>query len=259
MVAPLQGKEILITREKSKSKIFAELVKEFGGIPIEIPLLSIRCKRPDKELHLSNYQWIIFTSANGVDCFFGGLNKAIHDSTQIAVVGHKTEKALHQFGARANFIPSVYNAETMALEFLEQVTINGPILIVKGNKSRQVLQKTFSKNGIVFDELETYATTTNRSAKPLLSTYFNQSFPDFITFTSPSTVEGFIELSRNSNYVKNAQKIPCMCIGTTTEERAKDLGFVQTMIPNQFTTQGMIEKMARYVFQHLPNGKAHRL
>lgn len=249
MLAPLQGKEILITRGKSQSQPFADLVIKLGGKPIEIPLLHISCKRFDEEkLHLSDYQWIIFTSANGVHCFFKGLNEKLLDgSIQFAVVGHKTENALRQYGVSANFVPSVYNAEVMAAEFLEQTMINGSILIVKGNKSRKVLQESFLENEIAFDEIITYETTTNTSAKALLTTYFNQSYPDFITFTSPSSVEAFIEMVASDKIIKQAKRIPCVCIGSTTEVCAKNLGFIKTLAPNQFTIEGMIDKIARYI------------
>lgn len=247
MVAALQGKEILITREKSQSKVFAALIKEYGGVPVEIPLLTITCRNFEKEAHISNLDWIIFTSANGVHCFFKGLNgQILDDSIHIAVVGHKTEKALLQYGVAASFVPTVYNAEVMATEFLQQNTINGPILIVKGNKSRQVLQEAFVKNRVLFDELVTYETNTNRSAKGLLTSYFKQNSPDFIAFTSPSTVDGFMEMSREE-HIKRAIQIPCLCIGTTTETHAEEAGFLQTLIPDQFTIEGMVDKMVRYI------------
>lgn len=244
MLAPLHGKEILITREKSQSKVFAELVKAQGGIPIEIPLLNIACIGFAERLPLPDYQWIIFTSANGVHCFFKGLSGKLDDCVRFAVVGHKTEKPLLEYGVSANFVPSVYNAEVMAAEFLQQITINGAILIVKGNKSRNVLQEAFSKSEIAFDELVTYETTSNRSAKELLSRYFKQNYPDFITFTSPSTVEAFMEMC-NEKLVSHALEIPCVCIGTTTEACAKEFGFKQTLLPNQFTIEGMVDRMAR--------------
>ena len=242
MLAPLQGKEILITREKSQSKVFAELVIAQGGIPIEIPLLNIECRNFAEKLLLPDYQWIIFTSANGVHCFFKELKEKLHKPAQFAVVGHKTEKALLQYGVSANFIPSVYNAEVMAAEFLQQMITNGPILIVKGSKSREVLQEAFRKNKIMFEEVVTYETMANRNAEGLLSSYFKQNYPDFITFTSPSTVETFMEMT-SEKHVWHALEIPCMCIGTTTEARAKEFGFLNTLIPNQFTIEGMVDSM----------------
>ncbi|WP_404453292.1 uroporphyrinogen-III synthase [Virgibacillus necropolis] len=256
MLQPLQGKEILITREKSQSKSFADLIVAQDGIPIEIPLLKITCKSYDEKLHLferlKDYQWIFFTSANGVHCFFQWIKKYLVslnklDSVQFAVVGHKTEKALLEYGVSASFVPSVYNAEVMADEFLQQNIMDGPLLIVKGNRSRKVLQEAFMKSKVVFDEIVTYETESNRENQTLLNDYFNKQYPDFLTFTSPSSVEAFMEMNLYAEHLKQVLKIPCVCIGTTTEAHAKELGFVQTLVPNQYTIEGMVETIAVYI------------
>ncbi|ASN05089.1 uroporphyrinogen-III synthase [Virgibacillus necropolis] len=256
MLQPLQGKEILITREKSQSQSFADLVKDLGGIPIKIPLLKITCKPYMEESYLldqvTNYQWIFFTSANGIHCFFKWLKEyeisfSELDSVQFAVVGHKTGEILLEYGITATFFPSIYNAEVMAAEFLQQVTINGQLLIVKGNKSRTVLQEAFTKNNVAFDEITIYETRSNSGNQSLLNNYLNKDYPDFITFTSPSSVEAFIEMVDKDKHLTYIQKTPCVCIGSTTETCANKLGFTQTMIPEQYTTRGMVERIAHYI------------
>ncbi|ASK63053.1 uroporphyrinogen-III synthase [Virgibacillus phasianinus] len=251
MLRALRDKRILITREENQSKPFADLVADLGGVPIVIPLLKITCRHYKGDPHLleqlSNYQWIIFTSANGVHCFFEEFNsKTLNDTVKFAVVGHKTEMALKQYGTTASFVPSVYNAEVMAMEYMQEITINGPLLIVKGSRSRMVIQQAFSENDLAFDELVMYETTSNTENHLLLNNTLKQGSPDFITFTSPSTVEAFMECGCDRQ-VQQAQQLPCVCIGSTTEERARELGFVQILVPNQFTIEGMVEKIAHYI------------
>lgn len=255
MLKPLQGKEILITREEGQSRSFADLIMAQGGAPVVIPLLKITCKSYDEKSQLferlDDYQWIFFTSANGVHCFFQWINKYQVSldklaSIQISVVGHKTEKALREYGMSAAFIPSVYNAEVMATEFLEQVSVNGRLLLVKGSRSREVLQEVFIKNNVAFTEVVAYETKSNSESQGQLASYFTRKYPDFITFTSPSSVEAFMKMIKGK-HVEQIQNIPCVCIGTTTDARAKELGFVQTMAPVQFTIEGMIDRMARYI------------
>src|SRR5699024_9561022 len=123
MMISLQNKKILITREKHAAEKFAELITAFEGVPIQTPLLQINC--------------IFITSKNGVDCFFQqGISIA---NCRIAAVGPKTTQAIEAYGYHVEFIPTVYNAETMAQEFLEIYEDSGAVLFVRGNLSRGVL------------------------------------------------------------------------------------------------------------------------
>ncbi|WP_430784983.1 uroporphyrinogen-III synthase [Virgibacillus flavescens] len=252
MVQPLLGKEILITRDQSQSKRLAEMVTDLDGIPVEIPLLKISCSKDSFHNFLTDYQWIIFTSANGVHCFFNILMQQTPDmsylsSVQFAVVGQKTEKALNEYGFQANFIPSIFTAEALADELLNQIQIKGNLLIVKGNKSLSVLQNKFRSQDVPFEELEIYETKRNEAGMKKLQTYFSNHTPDFITFTSPSAVDAFIEADLEEVYMETALSIPCVCIGTTTEKHANDLGFRNTLIPDQFTIEGMIKRIVHYI------------
>lgn len=256
MFQPLQGKEILITRNADQSNSFADLIRNQGGIPVEIPLLEINCiSCNDRFLNqITEYEWIFFTSANGVHCFFKAINNRTSslrlsdfENVKFAVVGDKTEKSLLDYGFSANFIPSVYNGEVMAAEFIQQFRIDGSLLIVKGNRSRAVLQKAFTTENILFDEIVTYETKSNHASKSILRSYFNEKLPDFITFTSPSSVEAFMDAELQKSFISMAHKVPCVCIGTTTEQRARELGFTHTLIPNQFNIDGMVERIRDYI------------
>ena len=248
----LDNKKVLITREKKQAQIFSEKILRSGGIPIEVPVLEISCK--DKEEienkhifdDLGRYQWIFFTSANGVDCFFKLINtdkKNVLASSKIAVVGHKTEIALRKHGFHADFIPTTYNAEVMASEFLEKYSTDKPLLLVRGNLSRTVLPYQFSKHGLTVDLIEVYKTSYNLDIKKTLNKYIIENEIDFITFTSPSTVDAFIEMVEE----KSLHDKVCVCIGTTTEKRALEHGFTETLVPDQFTIEGMIDCISDYL------------
>lgn len=248
----LLNKRILITREKKQSQIFSEKILRSGGIPIEVPLLKISCKDKDKIKNnyifneLGRYQWIFFTSANGVDCFFKLINTDIFNvlaSSKIAVVGHKTELALKKHGFHADFIPTTYNAEVMASEFLAKHPTNRPLLLVRGNRSRTVLPFQFSNYGLTFDLVEVYETSYNLDIKKTLNKYMIEDEIDFITFTSPSTVDAFMKMTAERSFHDKV----CVCIGTTTEKRAQEYGFKTTIVPDQFTIEGMIDCMSDHL------------
>lgn len=249
----LQNRKILITRERNQAKVFSKQVLQYGGEPVEVPLLKISCKdrAGDRQCFqsLSGYKWIFFTSANGVNCFFQLIKKhqvspAMLKNKNFAVVGHKTEIALKSHGFAADFMPSIYNAEHMASEFLAQFAVDGPFLLVRGNRSRDVLPEQFSRIGINFDAVEVYETTYNDQATPDLNEALAKRNFDFITFTSPSTVDAFMKMKNDAIVTQGTIFV---CIGTTTEQRAGEAGLNPILTPEQFTIEGMLDIMQDYV------------
>lgn len=254
MTTSLLNRKILVTREASQAKKFSKMIAQFGGVPIEVPLLDIHCLKniayEPLWNRLDSYNWLFFTSANGVACFFQELDErkqTIHlqETFKIAAVGHKTEEALKVRNISADFIPSVYDADTMSAEFLARYPEEqGPILLIRGTRSRDVLPKVFAENGIIFDALEIYETVTNMKLDSTLQeTMYKESF-DFITFTSPSCIQAFIEMG-GTKYLHSSTVISC--IGTTTEKKARQVGFTNIIVPRIFTIEGMIESMATYL------------
>jgi len=244
----LAGKKILVTREQAQSQALSRQIVLAGGIPVEVPLLTIHCdqRSEDKPIwnRLYSYKWLFFTSANGVDCFFKQLaaqtlSTEHFASAKIAVVGHKTEAALKAYGVQADFIPSHYNADTMANEFLRQHPRPGTVLLVRGNRSRDVLPVAFAKENIGFDSIEVYRTAFNTALGSKLMDTLQQNDFNYLTFTSPSSVEAFVELGGKPE----AQTASICCIGTTTSRKAEAYGFQRILIPDQFTIEGMVEVM----------------
>lgn len=244
MAFSLNGKKIVITREKQQAKVFSNLIRQYNGIPYETPLIEITCFTR-QNLNIQDYDWIFFTSANGVDCFFK-LGYSLSTSS-IAVVGNKTNKALQKYGYTAQFIPTVFTADNMAEEFMRKYSAK-KILLVRGNRSRPVLIDEFGKNHIDFDTVEVYKTTfSNTYAKDFQSLFTKPNMVDFITFTSPSTVEACMNVIKNTRMLNHVLSTNCVCIGTTTANRAKEIGFRDILVPEQFTIEGMVKRMCNYI------------
>lgn len=234
----LEGQKILVTREASQGQSFIETIKKRGGIPIACPLLKINCC--EHEIEIKDYEWIFFTSANGVNCFLkqNTLNKEI----KIAVVGHKTEEALIKQGYKADFMPSVYNAETLAKEFIQAYPQADQIILVRGNKSRKVLPEAFDQLGLSYVNHLVYETLINYQIKEELNKLLLEEI-DYFTFMSPSTLVAAKELLSKANFdlLKKSQLI---CIGTTTEKKALQLGCRSVYIPKEFTSEGILDKIS---------------
>ncbi|MFD2133691.1 uroporphyrinogen-III synthase [Pseudogracilibacillus auburnensis] len=241
----LQGKRILITREKSQAKEFARLIEKYKGIPIEVPLLHITCRNIIKKtkVELQTFDWIFFTSAHGVHCFFNQFKDNQFIQTLFATVGHKTEKALKEYGYKASFIPTTYNAEVMADEFFKRYPEADNILLVRGNISRQVLVNELTDRKRTFETIVVYDTKAYTNMKETLLHVLEEKKLDYVTFTSPSTVKTFMEMIEGHPTLQEFLTIPAVCIGTTTEKAAIKFQCKRTIVPEMFTIESMVEKL----------------
>ena len=252
MTVDLTNKRILVTRQEPKASELADHINQCGGEAIVTPLITIECQlssHGETLIHkLESYEWIVFTSGNGVTCFFNQLIKHGKQNqlknAHIAAVGTKTNQVLQTFGYEADFMPSVYNAEIMAAELSGAYDLKGPVLLVQGQLSLTTINDMLQEKAIPFDRLIVYKTGINREATDRLQTVLSTEDVDFITFTSPSTIDAFMDLSK-----KQARDIAStiVCIGTTTEKRALDYGFKHILVPDEFTIDSMLKKMHDYI------------
>lgn len=251
MKVNLVHKKVMITREKKQAQAFSKQIIQQGGIPIKTPLLKINCRYKEEDTaileSLNHYEWIFFTSTNGVNCFFEilskyGIKRELLAKCKMAVVGHKTELALKEHGYSAHFIPTIYKASVMAQEFLLQYPTTGHVLLVRGSRSLNTLLEAFVHNNLSVQTLDVYETSFNYEIESHLNKQLGNNV-DFVTFTSPSTVDAFIEMI-DSNM---SLDFICACIGPTTAERAKEHGFERIIIAEEFTIEGMIQRMNEFI------------
>lgn len=241
----LKRRRILVTRNEPKATAFAEKIEQRNGIALVAPLIEIVSTVKQEQVaiirNIQRYEWIVFTSANGVDFFMERLLSEVGNTQlkncRIAAVGSKTNQALQNWKLEADFIPSIYNADTMAEEFLIHMEPQGPILLVQGERSRTILNDAFKKQLIPTDSIQIYTTITHQAAQGKLQELLLSEKIDYITFASPSTVDAFINLTEDSSLYKSRKVV---CIGTTTEERAQTVGFSNTITPKTFTIEGML-------------------
>ncbi|MFD1414023.1 uroporphyrinogen-III synthase [Oceanobacillus jeddahense] len=241
----LNGERILITREATKAGEMAEKVTKLGGSPIVVPMIEINFdESPENQTiieRLSDFSWVLITSANGVHGFFQLLNKhhiQLPQALNIGVVGKKTEGILETYGYTASFVPETFDALTMTDEFFFRYKRDKPVLLIRGNLSRPTLPKKLQEAQIPFETLEVYETMYSTESKAVL----NQVLPtiNYITFTSPSTVDAFIALAK---YVPD--KAAYICIGRTTEEKAQELGVPNLYTSTPYTTDAMLDLIVK--------------
>lgn len=194
----LAGKTVLITRAQHQAKQMSVAVKEKSGIPLEIPLLRMEgmSHRQIQHIagHLHSYDWVIFTSKNGVAFFLDSLRKKLPAKTKIAAVGVKTRLELEKRGYQVDFVPTSFVAEVFAEEFVKRLSGNECILFPKGNLARDVIPVALREIGVSLEELIVYGTKANVEKRQELIAVLEAGEVDVITFTSPSTVTNFVRL-----------------------------------------------------------------
>lgn len=195
---PLFGRRVVVTRAREQaSSLHARLVA-LGAEVIELPSIDfepIEFTMPD----LADYEWLIFTSANGVDHFWDrGLREAGLDSRALAgrkivAIGPGTERALASRGVVPDLIPPRFIAEALLEVFPEPSNANEKVLVVRPEVARDALPEGLRERGYTVEILATYRTIRATPAPSDLERVRNGDV-DVVTFTSSSTVSNFIDL-----------------------------------------------------------------
>ncbi|SDM97788.1 uroporphyrinogen-III synthase [Sediminibacillus halophilus] len=257
MGKPLTGKKILITRSEHQAEDFARKLEEAEAVPIIVPLLRLQKREAQSSKQilskLHEFTWVFFTSANGVKFFFEqlrdcGLNGEQLDKNRVAAVGRKTRQALHKHGLSVDFIPEKYSGKRMAIEFMKKYPDPGPVLLVCGGLARQDIPQQLERQQVYFQKAVVYDTLINTVARDNLLSFIREGKLDVYTFTSPSTVKAFMNLTSDEPELqeKVVSEALTVCIGPTTKEAAVKQGFTNILVPQDYTLDGMIEQLARY-------------
>src|SRR4029077_1322826 len=172
-----------------------------------------------------NYDWIVFTSANGVEAFFNIFFKLYDDTREIggariAAVGPATAQRVKDFYLHVDLQPKEFVAEDVVREFKKQGSIeNLKILLVRAEKARNVLPKELSSLGAIVDEALAYRTVPETRDTNGAQRQLAKAGADLITFTSSSTVENFLALG-----LPWPKEMRIASIGPITSKTVRDHG-----------------------------------
>ena len=253
---PLAGKKILITRAREQSGDFAALLKKLGAEVIEFPTIQIvpptTWKGLDRAMDkLNSYDWIIFTSANGVILFFERLSKKREDrylpsDLKVCAIGPATAHQLKVKGIRVDYVPKEFVAEAMLKGFKEMVVKGKRILLARVKEARDVLPQGLREMGAEVDVVEVYRTIKPKGGAKRLTQLLTDGGIDVITFTSSSTVTNFIDLLKKEDLKKLLKGIAIACIGPITAQTAKKLGMKVHIQPKEYTIPALVHSIFNY-------------
>jgi uroporphyrinogen III methyltransferase/synthase len=244
---PLFGKRVLITRPAHQADDFAARLWEVGAEPILAPTIEIApppdlAAARDAAARVREYAWVVFTSRNGVDAFFDRLGELGRDArafgdTRIAAIGPKTAEALTSRGIRADVIPTAYVNEAVAEELLARTNPGDRILLARASEARDVLPNTLREHGRVVDVVAAYETRIVNDPDLAQRAYR----ADIVTFTSSSTVNGFVANVPRAARVLAAKTVAA--IGPITAQTARDAGIRVDVVAGEFTVDGLLDAL----------------
>lgn len=238
---------VLITRPRNQAGSFAQALESAGFQAIFFPVIEI-CPVPDmSELdqalnHLSRYDWVIFTSVNGVEVVWGRFTalglKGVPGETRVAAIGPKTAQAIRQRGIEPAFIPEEYIAEAI-LPGLGELAGRW-VLLPRAEIARKALPEGICREGGVAHEIAVYQTLPAQPDPIGLAAL--QAGVDVVTFTSPSTVHNFITLAERAGI--DPLDLPghpqVACIGPITAQASRRAGLEVSIVAESYTTEGLV-------------------
>lgn len=249
----LKGKRILVTRAKAAASALVLQIQKFGGTPIDIPLIACRPVLNKEQIHevidsLHTYNWIVFTSKNGIDFFMEEYReitgqKQLPEKCKIAVVGTKTADVLNDYNLVADLIPEQFVAESLAEKLVTVVNSKDKVLIPRGNLARNVIGDQLRANGILVTELDVYETVNEESSKESLYEVIKCKQVDIVTFTSSSTVDNFVQLLDGTDWRNHTGNILFASIGPITSKTMRKHKLPVHVEAEEYTIPGMLLSM----------------
>ncbi len=259
---PLFGKRIVVTRARSQASELVDAIEELGGEPYEFPVIeTIMPEGAEKKAKiaaalgaLESYDWVFFTSANGVEFFFrhlaelGADIRGLHRA-RIAAVGPATAAALAQRGLLCEELPARFQAEGL-IEKLGAALLPGQsVLLPRGDLAREWLADKLKELGLQVTEADTYETVVTGEDDDELMKLLEEGRIHAVTFTSSSTVHNFLHILKRmglTDPLPLLAKVKIACIGPVTEQTAVAAGLTPGLIPDEATIAGLVQELCRW-------------
>lgn len=255
---PLHGKSILVTRAREQASLIAHMLEQQGAEVVEFPLIQIVPVPNPSDLdfaikNLGKYDWLIFTSANGVKFFWERLiqkgkdSRKLHD-VQIAAIGPGTADSLRNHGIKPDFIPDEYIAESLAagLAARECNNLKGKkILLPRAKNARAILVEELKKLGAIVEEIPIYEAVQPTEGLQRLKSIFEEKNIDCVTFGSSSTVANFFKLV-DMKFLKTFPRLTYAAIGPVTAATLESKGIKADIQPLQYTIPALIKAIVEF-------------
>jgi len=253
---PLFGQRIVVTRSRAQAAELTTKFTELGGDVLEIPCIKTTVpSQPqllmDALLELNSYDWLVFTSANGVASFFEYFFRAFKDTrdiggVRIAAVGPATEAKLRELHLQVDLMPSEATGAKVAKEFAKFESIeNLKICLLRAEVANPDLPKALEELGAIVDDIPVYRTVAEADELADVSAKLHRFGADWITFTSGSTVEHFHKRFNLPALLKKFPQTKLASIGPETTRAIEALSLNPTVEAKQHTMEGLVTALLK--------------
>lgn len=253
---PLFGKRIIITRARKQSSDLVKMLSELGADCIESPSIQVIAPADYTPMdhsveNLSTFEWIVFTSVNGVEFFFDRLFSKGYDVRKLhqiktACIGPSTAEKLREYGLTSDIIPENYRGESVVDAFKDEEVKGKNILIPRAEMARPVLPVELKKMGAIVEEVVAYRTVEVAENAEMIVDQLRSGSIDVVTFTSSSTVKNFAAVLPEDDISDIMKNVNVACIGPITADTAKELGFKTEICAESSTIPGLTEAILNY-------------
>jgi uroporphyrinogen III methyltransferase / synthase len=253
---PLFGKRIVVTRGRGQNVELTHKLGDLGAEVLEIPVIK-RAQTDNKQdlvdalLALNSYDWLVFTSANGVTAFFDLFFRHFHDlrdlgGARIAAVGPATAAKLREMHLQVDVMPDEFVGKKIAEGIAKHSSIeNSKVCLLRAENANADLPLALEELGAITDDIAVYKTVAETDNLPGVVDDFLERGADWLTFTSGSTVQFFHERFDLPKLMKQFPQMKIASIGPETSKMARGLGLTPKIEAKEHTSAGLVAELMR--------------
>ncbi|HYI16486.1 MAG TPA: uroporphyrinogen-III synthase [Thermomicrobiales bacterium] len=248
--SPLTGYRVLVTRARSQAGALTDRLQRLGATVVELPSIEIAPADPEPLdsaiCNVTRYDWIVFTSVNGVDAFLNRLSVHTQDAVsmsrvRIAAIGTATAQRLLDAGFNVDLMPDQFIAESVVAALASRNIDGQRILLPQAEIARDTVAEGLRRAGAIVDVVVAYRTILpddydSDHVQRLIAGV------DVITFASPSSVRNMLVMADG-----RLPGVPVVCIGPVTANAASDAGLPVAGVADIYTTEGLVDAVVQFV------------
>lgn len=256
---PLFGRRVVVTRAREQAGPLIEMLEERGAEAIQAPTIRIA---PPEDLEAldracaeaATFDWIVFTSANGVEHFMPRL-LARHDirelkGVRLCAIGPSTAAQLERYGLRVDVVPEEYRTEMLAAALSAAGPLAGArVLLPKADIARERLAEELREAGAEVADVVAYRTLVGSAERETDRDVYRMLLDrqiDAVTFTSASTVQNFARIFGEDQAADLLRTTVVAAIGPVTAEAARQLGIETTVMPARYTIADLVDALVAH-------------
>jgi uroporphyrinogen III methyltransferase / synthase len=251
---PLFGERVVVTRARDQAAMLSSRLSELGAEVLEIPMIRTapplnRTPLVEALTGIGGYDWLVFTSANGVTSFFDYFFKAFRDlrdigGVRIAAVGPVTAAHLTDLHLQVDLMPEKFEAAAVASALLELESLeNLKILLLRAEQATPELPKELEAKGAIVDDVPVYRTVPEPEPSTEASDSLRSEGADWVTFTSGSTVEHFHQRFDLVELLRRHPQLRVASIGPETSRVLQALGISPAVEADPHTVPGLVDAL----------------